>query len=103
MLFKLKLPNNQFVAFDLEGMKEIATIQRLNAKKIIGLDKELLIYLTPKNRLVLYNFRTSKQVNRLRIPKFKNEAGHETNGEVFNCSFPRRPGLYFLQRTHAHI
>ncbi|MCP5048811.1 MAG: hypothetical protein GY940_16690 [bacterium] len=115
MLIKLKSQgtdpgssgSGDYVVFDLDQMKETAFLQNLDAKKIVGLDRQLLFYVTSTNELAVLDYLANKPLAQLTLGKTRDVAGKEAAGEeggeeVFNSQF-KGNSVYILSGNRFHI
>jgi hypothetical protein len=80
-------PAAGIVVFDLNRMKEAAVLKKIPVKKIVGLDREILVYITEADELIFYNYRTQSRLSRMPLTLKKDASGKVTKAEVFNCAF----------------
>jgi hypothetical protein len=92
------LKTGQYSIFQLDELKEIATLDDINIQRVIGLDHELLVYLFNKE-MHIYNYRSRRLLKTLRIGKREAYQAYNSEFRDNNLFLFSTRYLYIYDRT----
>ncbi|UCH95754.1 MAG: WD40 repeat domain-containing protein [Candidatus Aminicenantes bacterium] len=89
-----QLKPGQYSIFDLNEMKQVASLQNRKMERIVGLDHQVVVYLANKE-IHIYNYRSNQLLKSMKIGKRKAY-------NVYNSEF-RGNSLYILSTHYLYI
>ncbi len=100
--------NPEYVVFNLKEMKETAVLKDIGTQKLLGLDGEIVVYTTPTQEAIIFNYHTKTPLETLKPTLETKQVNKEDNKEeskknspdpFLNCEYSGDDILVLSSRT----